>query len=66
MLRYTYVRNRPLKFIDPTGESATLAGAVISGLFGTVGPLIQGAVSGEMPSRRQVGAAAAGGPWLAR
>ena len=31
---YGYVRNNPLKLVDPDGESATLAGAVFGGIIG--------------------------------
>ncbi len=58
---YAYVLNNPLKYVDPTGESATLAGAVIGGVAGAGSALVRGALSGQMPSGREVAAAAAGG-----
>lgn len=52
---YAYVRNNPLVYVDPDGESATLAGALIGGATGATWALLQG------KSGRQIFAAGARG-----
>ena len=52
---YSYALNNPILHVDPDGQSATLAGALIGGLVGGGVALFQG------KSWAEVGAAAAGG-----
>jgi RHS repeat-associated protein len=53
--RYAYTLNDPLKYVDPDGESATLAGGLIGGIVRGVTAAAQGKTWSE------IGAAAAGG-----
>ena len=58
---YSYTLNQPLKYVDRTGESATVVGGLVGGFVSAVSSVVHGAMTGEMPSAREVGAAAAGG-----
>lgn len=58
---YSYTLGNPLRYVDPSGESATLIGGVAGAVAGALGEGIRAALAGEMPSGRAVSAAAAGG-----
>ena len=54
---YAYCLNNPVRYSDPTGESATIAGAIIGGLFGAINGLINGDSWTDVLACAAVGAA---------
>ena len=54
---FAYCLNNPVRYSDPTGESATIAGAIIGGLFGAINGLISGDSWTDVLACAAVGAA---------
>jgi len=58
---YSYVSNNPVKYVDPTGEIATVAaGALIGGAVGAVAGAASAVAQGNTSPRKIVGSAAGG------
>ena len=55
---YSYVRNNPIKLVDPTGESATLVGTLVGAVAGAGVALYQGRSWGEVAHSAFTGAVA--------
>ena len=53
----TYCLNNPVKFCDEKGASATVAGAILGGLFGLINGIVSGGSLEEVLSCAAVGAA---------